>query len=351
MTSKVKTKLGIDWNYFKFIKAYSLCKTETNYPVQWLMIEPTNRCNLSCVMCPQAGKLSRKKGFMDFSLFKRIIDEASEFVKTAQLFHSGESFLHPRIFDMIHYTASHSMYSLINTNGTLIDKKKAKAILDSGLNSISFSFDSFHKATYESIRKGASFNKTLRNIEYFLNLKAQHRQKYPLSIIEIIDMKATRPYLKSFIKQAKVMGFDEVRIWKFHNWTNNDIISERHSPFSKKTNAYYPCEYPFFQMSIYWDGTVVPCCLDYNGSYPLGTLSKTTTLKSIWNNDRSQHLRNSMRTRTTSKTKLCKNCSFLIEPRSSKSIPGKLFSHYAGFIGYVRKNSKDLVSKKITNSK
>jgi len=337
MTAKGKTKLGIDWNYLKFINAYTLCKTEVDYPVQWLMIEPTNNCNLSCVMCPQAGKLSRKKGFMDFSLFQRIIDAASESVKTVQLFHSGEAFLHPRIFDMIHYTSSKSIYSLINTNGTLINEAKSEAILDSGLNSISFSFDSFHKNTYESIRKGANFDKTLKNIEYFLNLKAKRRQKWPISVIEIIDMKDTRPYLKSFMKRAKNMGFDEVRVWKFHNWTDDDTIAENHTPFYQSRKAYYPCEYPFFQMSIYWDGTVVPCCLDYNGSYPLGNISEDTTLKGIWNNTRSKHLRTTMQTRMSPKTKLCKDCSFLIEPRSTRSIPGKLFSYYAKFVGAMRK--------------
>ena len=41
-----------------------------------LMIENTNHCNAECVMCPR-DTLSRKRGFMDFGLFEKIIKEAS----------------------------------------------------------------------------------------------------------------------------------------------------------------------------------------------------------------------------------------------------------------------------------
>jgi hypothetical protein len=41
-----------------------------------LMIENTNLCNADCVICPRET-LSRKRGFMDFGLFEKIIKEAS----------------------------------------------------------------------------------------------------------------------------------------------------------------------------------------------------------------------------------------------------------------------------------
>src|SRR4249920_3317808 len=41
-----------------------------------LMIENTNHCNAECVMCPR-DTLSRKRGFMDFGLFEKIIREVT----------------------------------------------------------------------------------------------------------------------------------------------------------------------------------------------------------------------------------------------------------------------------------
>ena len=183
---------------------------------------------------------------------------------------------------------------------------------------------------------GASYEKTLQNIEHFLNRKAQKKQKWPKTVIEIVEMKDTRPFISSFIQQAKNMGFDDVRVWKFHNWTDADAVADRHSPFSGGTRRFYPCEYPFFSMAVYWDGTVAPCCIDYNGAYPLGSVLDTT-LQRIWHGDPARRLRRSMRSRATPKMKLCRNCSFLSIPRSNRTLAGKLFSMYAGLLGTVRK--------------
>jgi radical SAM protein with 4Fe4S-binding SPASM domain len=336
MEKKPKDKLGLDLTYLKFLKSYTLCQKEIDYPFQWLMIEPTNRCNLRCIMCPQAGKLSRKKGQMEFSLFRKILDEAGDFVKSVQLFHTGESFLHPQIFEMISYAASRNLYTLINTNGTLLDEAKAHAILDSGLDSLSFSFDSFDKGTYEAIRTGARYERTLENVERFLNLRAQKGQRRPQTIIEIIDMVDTRPHLEAFATRARNMGFDEVRVWKFHNWTDTDNVSESHSPFSANGSSYYPCEYPFMQLAVYWDGTVVPCCMDYDGKYRLGDATQESLLE-IWNGPRLAALRGSMRSRQSKKMPLCEGCSFLSEPKSYCSRFGRIFAYYARLLGAWRK--------------
>ena len=38
-------------------------------------IELTNMCNLRCPVCPTHFAMTRERGFMDFELFKSIIDE------------------------------------------------------------------------------------------------------------------------------------------------------------------------------------------------------------------------------------------------------------------------------------
>ena len=42
-----------------------------------MQIEPTNNCNLRCICCSGHSNL-RAKGYMDFGLFRRIIDEAAD---------------------------------------------------------------------------------------------------------------------------------------------------------------------------------------------------------------------------------------------------------------------------------
>ena len=51
----------------------------TDFPLV-LNIEPTNACNLNCYICPRSRSL-RKEGYMDFVLYRRIIDECGSYRK------------------------------------------------------------------------------------------------------------------------------------------------------------------------------------------------------------------------------------------------------------------------------
>ena len=67
-----------------------------------LMIENTNHCNAECVMCPR-DTLSRKRGYMDFELFEKIIREVSS-VKRKPVTHLhgfGEPLLDKRLAERI----------------------------------------------------------------------------------------------------------------------------------------------------------------------------------------------------------------------------------------------------------
>ena len=44
-------------------------------PLTSLIIEPTNTCNLRCTFCFVTEGMTRKEGFMDFGLFKKVIDD------------------------------------------------------------------------------------------------------------------------------------------------------------------------------------------------------------------------------------------------------------------------------------
>ena len=62
------------------------------FPVH-LGIEPTNHCNLNCVFCARHN-IDYKFGFMDFNLYKKIIDEgASLGLRSVKLVRGGDDVL------------------------------------------------------------------------------------------------------------------------------------------------------------------------------------------------------------------------------------------------------------------
>jgi radical SAM protein with 4Fe4S-binding SPASM domain len=68
----------------------------------------------------------------------------------------------------------------------------------------------------------------------------------------------------------------------------------------------YRCYFPWHSVSILWDGSVVPCCRDYNGVEIIGDLNNQS-LEEIWNGEKMKNLRKELVSgRITNK--LCNPC-------------------------------------------
>src|SRR3989338_2625664 len=72
-----------------------------------IMVEPTNVCNIHCVLCPTSAEfMTRQRGFMKYEDYQKVIDNIRHVTPKIALFFSGESFLHPKLIDMIKYASS-----------------------------------------------------------------------------------------------------------------------------------------------------------------------------------------------------------------------------------------------------
>jgi len=244
-----------------------------------IWIEPTALCNLKCIMCPHEGDgLTRKKGLMKLDLFKKIIDEVKEWKPVIKLFHTGESLIHPQIKEMIEYTREAGCFTMLNTNATFLDAKKSEMIFESGLDYLSCSFDGATKEVYEKIRIGGDYDKTLKNIIQFLELKKQGGHKKPFVNVEMIRMKDTEEEVEKFKNKFKDFPVDNIGIKKFHNFGGQiDVEGEPERAYSDLS-----CIHPWSFASILWDGSVVPCCRDAHGKHVFGDVNENK-LMDIWN--------------------------------------------------------------------
>jgi len=254
------------------------------------------------------GKMRRKKGFMDFGLFTRIVEENKSILreKPVDLDNAGEPLLHPRISDMVRLLHEEGIASYFSTNATLLTKSIARKLIESGLDGIIFSFDGVTKNTYEKIRVGASFDAVLRNIVNFLELKRKLKADNPVTTMQILLMKETKHEVLNFIKFATKLGVDQIVIKRTHAWG--------HEVESWKKVILKPCKAPWSSVVILWDGTVSLCCRDYNAEFPLGNLN-SQSLKEIWNGARMQYVRKLMARGMRYKIPPCTYCEVSGYPR------------------------------------
>ena len=116
-----------------------------NLKDQYLLIELTDCCNLRCPMCSHSraeAPHGDKIGFMDFSLYKKILTEITPKNKPMawKLFWLGESLLHPQIDKILYFTygkikdLSRQEYIDLHTNGLLMTPEITEVLLDMNYN-------------------------------------------------------------------------------------------------------------------------------------------------------------------------------------------------------------------------
>ena len=115
-----------------------------DYPSQ-AQIEITNRCNLTCKMCPR-DYFNLLKEDMPLETFKKIVDRL-ENITLLTLTGWGEPLVHPHIFEMITYCKERSHEVKLTTNGTLLSSEMRQRVFSSGLDEITISLESINKAS------------------------------------------------------------------------------------------------------------------------------------------------------------------------------------------------------------
>ncbi len=239
-----------------------------------LIVEPTNACNLRCSFCFVTEGMERPEGFMDWTLYKKIIDETPG-LEHLVLHNWGEPLLHPKIFEMIDYAAQAGVcHVVMNTNGTLLDDAKIERLVRSGLSILRFSIDGL-EGTYKNIR-GIS----LEVVESaLLKVKARRdalRPDLQLGVVFTVD-EETCAETEAFLRRWEGLA-DHVRL-------QPKLIRQ-----PRRESCPQPFGKDYGQLTVLWDGAVLPCCVDYNAELKLGD-ARTQTVKEIWNSSAMAALR------------------------------------------------------------
>src|SRR5829696_5444071 len=150
-----------------------------------LYIECTAACNISCSQsccAPETGiTRTRNAGMLDFELFRRVIDEAGPSLGRVDFFNYGEAFLHKRAIEMCEYikSAFPHIYLYTSTNGLALTEEKARRLVHSGIDEVTFSIDGASQDTYEKYRQRGNFDKAMANLRAMTDEKARSGRDVP----------------------------------------------------------------------------------------------------------------------------------------------------------------------------
>jgi len=297
-----------DWEVFRYLiyrykyNMYPVLKIVDEYP-PCVQIEPVSMCNFRCVFCYQSDKSFSTKssghmGYMELDLFKKVVDELEGNVESITLASRGEPTLHKQLGEMLEYMRGKFLAVKINSNASLLTDKLIHTILSSDIQTMAFSIDAADKELYEKLRVNGKFEKTLKNVERFNEIRDK---EYPnsrlttrISGVKVNEIQDVQKMVDLWAPYADIVAFTNYTPWEssYENPVNDVSI---------------PCTELWRRLFVWWDGKVNPCDYDYKS-----LLSKWTTsdkpISEIWNSDHYKMLRKKHLNDKRKELDPCKRC-------------------------------------------
>ncbi len=270
--------------------------------------EVTDKCNATCIMCPRdKHEHGREHGIMKQEAYERSIDEIITIgAKMIVLTGFGEPTLDKKLEQKIAYAKSKGLRTYIITNGSTLSSKRARSLIESGLDEMRVSFYGMRPETYNAVMQGLDFDRAMKGLLGFLELREQIKSpiRVQISGLEMEENKADTAYFREFW-ESKV---DALEIWRPHNWSDGrkyrdtDVAAELRNSCGRPENG---------PLQIQWNGEVIPCCYDYNNAIILGNAFEQPILE-IMNGPKYKLLRHAHRTKRFAMFPFCNQCDQLV---------------------------------------
>src|SRR5215468_3380712 len=314
-------------------------------------LETTNRCNLLCTTCPRTYVELEPPADMSWELFTSIVDQVPN-LQRAVLHGVGEPMLVKNLPRMVRYLKDRGTYVLFNTNGTVLNERNGRALIEAGLDELRVSLDAATAKSFRAIRGKDYFGRILRNVSAFRDLQEREGKQRPRVSAWLTGLKETIAELPAFVQVAADIGVKEVYLQRLvfferdaigmakpdqalfekltaaeavHLRAAEDLAQSLGLTFSASGAASEPgvslvrkqdgnpwslCRRPWTVMYFTANGRALPCCIapfSQHGyaNYTLGDATQEE-LREIWNGSRYQTFRDALL--SDRPPRACANC-------------------------------------------
>ena len=231
-----------------------------------IYVEISNICNLHCSFCPGT---TRKPHSMDTTEFTALLPKLQPYTDFLYFHLMGEPLCHPQLADFLSIANDYGFKVTLTTNGTLLQKQKSLLLSSPALHKVNISLHAF-----EANDLNIPFSDYLDGC---LNFAESVDGKF------LITFRLWNQGGKDTLNQEILVALHKHFPGEWVRETRGTRISKR--VYLEEANKFdWPdMDAPDYgerifcyglrdQIGILCDGTVVPCCLDNNGSLPIGNI-------------------------------------------------------------------------------
>jgi MoaA/NifB/PqqE/SkfB family radical SAM enzyme len=276
---------------------------------------------------------------MSWELFTSIVDQFPRIARVV-LHGVGEPMMVPALPRMIRYLKERGVYTLFNTNGTLLTQRAGRELIAAGLDELRVSLDAATPESFMRVRGRDFFARILRNVRAFTRLQSELSCTTPRVSLWLTGLKETLAELPAFVRLAHDLGVFEVYLQRLVYFPEGQGLARPESALFEQVSAaeeglireaedlaralsiafnasgatepgtslrqqqdkqpWSLCRRPWTLMYFTAHGKALPCCIapfsmrGY-GSFTLGDATQET-LREIWNGARYQEFRRALLT-------------------------------------------------------
>lgn len=274
-------------------------------------------CNFKCDYClhslseQELMKKNFKKQYMDYSVFKKAIDDATLFgenIKALIFAGHGEPLLNKDIDKMVAYAKQSKKFDRVEivTNGILLTKEMSDRLINSGLDRLRISLQGLDEEKYMEVSAAnIDFCQFVKNIEYFYQKKTNTEIYVKIIDVALDESNTQKKFHDIFDPIADITAIEYAIPFV------NEIDYSEVGDISKKCKQGHAqhseiCSMPFYMMVVNPNGDIVPCC---STDIPciLGNIQEDSLVE-IWNSDKRKNLL-IQQLHGTVNIPVCKECS------------------------------------------
>lgn len=318
-----------------------------------MSIDTSEACNFRCRFCVysqsrQAGLIKRPPSasgpFMAMAVFEKLVDDLRAFpakVKKISVHCRGEPLLNRNIAAMIRllHDANVTECIKISTNGSLLTRELARAILEAGIGQVVFSVEHVTDQGYYDVTGGAwgDYGKIIDNFRILREERDRGGFKGVNLCAKILDF-ITPEEQNAFRRDFEPIA-DTLFVTGLYSSSRPDLLDStmglgQSAGFYKtglKTDRKV-CPEPFFFLCVDVRGDVMPCWMDWSNGLVVGNLM-ATSLREIWTGEELRAVRRGHLCGERKSIETCENCEFIygVHPQSDiDSDAQRLLAVYSG---------------------
>lgn len=282
----------------------------------------TNICNLQCPLCITGLRQQKKKPqFMNFELFRQIIEKIRPYAQQVQLYKWGESLLHPDIIDMLALCDKYDLNTEISSNLSLENSDKVlEALVRFRLHHLIVSFDGVTQEDYARYRVGGKLDVVLANLRKLKELKERYHSEYPVISLQFLRNKFTENQVEIIEKNYRQWGADKYYVCDMttvfkdrdmiaaRQWFSDQEIAQRKYLDIDVSMHGKPCYFLYTTMIVEQDGSIPSCCFATDPSDDFGKWDNSRSILEMFNSDRFVQARRMFREQRHCSASTCDDC-------------------------------------------